>query len=297
MPRKATVAPPKKTQQVFRVIARGRAFRPHEDLYHLLLVRPWWAFLLITGSLYILTCFVFAALYLLQPGSIANARPGSFEDAFFFSVQTMSTVGYGGLAPATRWANLLVTVQAVVGIMQVALFTGITFAKFSQPTARVLFTDKAVVMTRDGLPHLMVRMANWRHNQVVEAHVKMFVVVPERTREGDIIRRPMELKLVRDNTPIFTLTFTAMHPIDGSSPFSDPAKVEAMRQDKVDLIVAFDGLDQTRGQQIYTRYAYAMDDIIWNAQFKDVLQIQPDGTREVDYTNFHEIVEFEKLPN
>lgn len=295
MPNKS-IAPPKRTSQsIFKVIARGQAWRPHEDVYHFLLVRPWSAFLAVAGGLYFLACIVFALLYMAEDGAIANARPGSFEDAFFFSVQTMSTIGYGGLAPATRWANSLVTLQAILNIVLVALFTGITFAKFSRPTARVLFTDKAVVAMRDGVPHLCVRMANWRHNQVIEAQLRMYVVMVETTREGDTIRKPVELQLVRDRTPVFLLTFTAMHRIDASSPFFDKATREKMRADKVDLIMGFSGLDETLGQTIHARRAYTMDDIVWGAQFANVLTMLPDGTREIDYRVFHEI-ERQELP-
>lgn len=293
---KNSVAPPKRTtQSIFKVIARGQAWRPHEDVYHFLLVRSWSAFLGVAGGVYFAACVLFALLYLAEPGAIANARPGSFEDAFFFSVQTMSTIGYGGLAPATRFANVLVTVQAILNIVLVALFTGITFAKFSRPTARVLFSDKAVVAMRDGVPHLSVRMANWRHNQVLEAQLKMYVVLVETTREGDTIRRPVELKLVRDRTPVFLLTFTAMHRIDESSPFFDRTTLAKMRADKVDLIMAFSGLDETLGQTIHARRAYSMDDIVWGGQFANVLTMLPDGTREIDYRVFHEI-EPQSLP-
>ena len=202
----------------------------------------------------------------------------------------MSTIGYGSLAPGTRLAHYVMTLQAVTNIVLVALFTGITFAKFSRPTARVLFTHKAVVSMRDGVPHLMVRMANWRHNQVVEAQLRMVIIALETTKEGDVLRRPVELKLVRDRTPFFLLTFTAMHVIDETSPFFDKERVEKYRADRADLIMSFSGLDETLGQQIHARHVYAIDDIVWGAHFSNVLTILPDGAREIDYTQFHEIV-------
>ena len=274
----------------FRIVARGRRASPHEDVYHFLLVRPWWVFLSLGAALYLGLCLVFALLYLMVPGSITGTRPDSFEDAFYFSVQTMSTIGYGGLAPANRWAHALVTLQALSNIVLVALFTGLTYAKFARPTARVLFTDKAVIATRDGVPHLMIRMANWRHNQVVEAQLRMYVIVVERTREGEVMRRPVELRLVRDRTPIFMLTFTAMHPLDESSPLATEEQRQRRAHDGVDSVVAFTGLDETLGQQIHTRHVYSMKDIVHNARFADVLTMHPDGTREIDYSHFHEVV-------
>lgn len=291
MAKKPTIAPPSRvTQNTMQVVPRGQAFRPHEDVYHFLLVKPWWVFLLFACSIYFAVCVLFAWVYLLQDGAITNARAGSFEDAFFFSVETMSTVGYGSLAPGTRLAHYVMTLQAVTNIVLVALFTGITFAKFSRPTARVLFTSRAVVSMRDGVPHLMVRMANWRHNQVVEAQLRMVIIAVETTKEGDVLRRPVELKLVRERTPFFLLTFTAMHVIDESSPFANEATVEKYRRDRADLIMSFSGLDETLGQQIHARHVYSIDDIVWGAHFSNVLTMLPDGRREIDYTEFHEIV-------
>jgi len=279
--------------QQSEIIVVGARPRPLRDFYHAVLRLSWPATLALLAGGYLTANVVFALLYWELDG-VANMRRG-FLDAFFFSVQTMSTIGYGGLAPATRWANSLVTLQAILNIVLVALFTGITFAKFSRPTARVLFTDKAVVAMRDGVPHLCVRMANWRHNQVIEAQLRMYVVMVETTREGDTIRKPVELQLVRDRTPVFLLTFTAMHRIDASSPFFDKATREKMRADKVDLIMGFSGLDETLGQTIHARRAYTMDDIVWGAQFANVLTMLPDGTREIDYRVFHEI-ERQELP-
>lgn len=296
MPTRSISPPTRNHASVFRVVARGQRKRPFEDIYHFLLIRPWSVFLVIAGSFYIAACFLFALLYLAQDGAITNARAGSLEDAFFFSVQTMSTIGYGSLAPATRWANVLVSLQAVVNILLVALFTGITFAKFSRPTARVLFTERAIVGMQNGVPHLMVRLANWRHNQVSDAQVRLYVVMEEVTTEGDSIRRPVELTLVRSSTPIFFLTFTVMHRIDSDSPLANPETLAALMEENTDLIVGFAGMDTTLGQQIQARYSYSIRDVVWGAQFANVLRVEPGGLREIDYTKFHEILPRELPP-
>jgi inward rectifier potassium channel len=274
----------------FRIVARGRRSSPHEDVYHFLLVRSWSVFLSFGAGLYLAICLLFALLYLAVPGSVGGMRRGSLEDAFYFSVHTMSTIGYGTLVPGNRWAHVLVIVQALSNILLVALFTGLTFAKFARPRARVLFTDKVVVGPRDGVPHLMVRLANWRHNQVIEAQLRMYMIVVERTREGEVLRRPVELTLVRDRTPIFMLTFMAMHRIDGSSPLASEAQRERLMADGVDLIVAFTGLDETLGHQIHARHRYSMNDIVWGARFVDIITTTSDGTREIDYAHFHDVV-------
>ena len=112
---------------------RGRSASAWDDVYHLVLTRSWWSFLGGAFALYLAINLAFATVYALAPGSIASARAGNFEDAFYFSVQTMATIGYGGMTPATRFAHLVVTVEALVGIMYTALLTGLTFSKFARP--------------------------------------------------------------------------------------------------------------------------------------------------------------------
>lgn len=288
-----SVRAPRGDNSIFRIVTRGRRASPHEDVYHFLLVRSWSVFLAFGAGLYLAICTLFALLYFVVPGSIGGTSQHSFEDAFDFSVQTMSTIGYGTLVPANRWAHLLVMVQALSNILLVALFTGLTFAKFARPRARVLFTDRMVVGTRDGVPHLMVRLANWRHNQVVEAQIRMYMLVTERTREGEVLRRPVELALVRDKTPMFMLTFLAMHRIDASSPLATDAQRQRLIADGVDIVVAFTGLDETLGQQIHARCTYSVKQIVWGARFVDIVSTTPDGAREIDYTQFHEVVPVE----
>src|SRR5205807_2272183 len=139
------------------------------DLYHFMLRISWCSFLLGGMALYITANAGFALLYLLQPGAIGNARPGSFADAFFFSVQTIGTIGYGQLVPATLYANLLVTVETASGLMFLALATGLVFARFSRPTARLLFSRVAVIGPHNGKPTLALRLANQRRNQILQA--------------------------------------------------------------------------------------------------------------------------------
>jgi len=229
----------------------GLRWRPLHDFYHFLLRRSWSQVFAIATVAFVFFNAIFALVYLLQPGSIEHARPGSFEDAFYFSVQTMATIGYGVLAPATRFAHLVVLVEALFGIFQTALITGIVFTKFSRPTARVLFADRFVLLRRNGMPHVGFRMANARHNLLTEAHVRLNLLVPDRTHEGEVNRRALELPLVRDHTPLFALSFLALHKIDEASPFRD---LEALRADEPLVILTVSGLDQTYGQEIHARH-------------------------------------------
>jgi inward rectifier potassium channel len=276
--------------QPSRIRAIGLQRAPHKDLYHFVLAQSWPRFFLLTGVMFVLTNLAFATLYWLSPGSVSNTRHGSFEDAFYFSVQTLATIGYGGMTPVTRYAHVVVTFEAFVGVLAVALITGITFTRFSRPSARVLFSSKAVISVRDGVPHLMFRMANWRRNRVVEARVAVVLLLTERTREGEMMRRQIDLPLVRDRTGVFFLTWTALHRIDAASPFHGPDALERLRAQGGELFVALTGLDETIGQTIHARYSYKLEDLVMNARFADVMSDDPDGTRVIDFRRFHDVI-------
>jgi inward rectifier potassium channel len=287
--RRGSIRLPAQAGRLPHIETIGQRWAPHEDLYHYILTRSWGEFFLLIGMAFLGANALFGLLYWAQPGSVTNARPGSFEDAFYFSVQTMATIGYGGMTPATRFAHVMVTLEALTGILSVALITGMTFAKFARPTARVLFCEKMVLTPRDGVPHLMFRMTNWRHNQVAEAQLRVIVLVTERTREGEMLRRQIELPLVRDRTPLFALSWTAMHLVDAQSPFHGAGAMERLRAADAEIFVTLIGLDEAMGQ-IHARHAYRLEDIVANARFADVLTILPDGTRRIDYRRFHEII-------
>ena len=259
------------------------------DLYHLLLISSWWRLLMILALLYFATNSLFAAAYLLQPGDIENAHTGSFADAFFFSLQTMATIGYGKLAPRTAYANELVAIESLVGLLGIAMVTGLAFAKFSRPTARVLFSRVAVISPRDGVPCLMFRMANQRGNQIVEAHIHVVLALTETTLEGELIRRLHDLRMLRDQHALFALSWTALHPITEASPLFR-ATAESLAAHEAEIIVSLTGLDETFSQTVHARHSYVAEEIVWGARFVDVLSRTPDGRRQVDYTHFHDVV-------
>lgn len=271
-----------------RTIGIERA--PHKDVYHFVLSLTWPTFFALVGTVFLLANILFAWAYLARPGSIAHARPGSFEDTFYFSVQTIATIGYGGMYPVTRYGHVLVVIEAMTGMLGIAVITGLTFTRFSRPSARVLFSNKLTITMRDGVPHLMVRMANWRRNRIVEARLRIVMLLDERTQEGEMMRRQMDLPLVRAETAMFFLTWTAMHRIDESSPFFGEGAIERLRARRAELFLGLTGFDETIGQTIHARREYALADIIWGVRFADVLTIGPDGTREIDYRKFHDVV-------
>ncbi len=257
------------------------------DLYHFALRLPWWRFLLGGLALYLLANLGFALLYLAQPGAIANARPGSFGDAFFFSVQTIATLGYGVMAPATLYANLIVTIETATGLMLLALATGLVFARFSRPTARILFSRVAVTGPYNGVPTLSFRLANQRSDQILEAEVHAVLLRDERTAEGVMIRRFYDLNLARYRSPVFALTFTVMHEIDRNSPFYGASEA-SLAADNAELIVTASGIDETIAARVHTRTSYLPHEILWDRRFADIIGWTDDGRRVVDYRRFHD---------
>jgi inward rectifier potassium channel len=273
-----------------RIRTIGIERSPQKDMYHYVLKLSWPAFFGLVAIVFLFANLVFASAYLARPGSIANARPGSFEDAFYFSVQTIATIGYGGMHPATRYAHLLVVVEALTGILGIAVITGLTFTRFSRPSARVLFSNRVTLTPRDGVPHLMFRMANWRRNRIVEARLRIIMLIDERTREGEMLRRQVDIPLVRAETAIFFLTWTAMHRVDEASPFYGPGAMEALRTRRAELFLSLTGFDETIGQTIHARREYALGDIVVGVRFADVLTLNADGSRQIDYRKFHDVV-------
>jgi inward rectifier potassium channel len=259
------------------------------DLYHRILTIGWLTFFALWSAFYIAANVIFAALYLLQPGSVAKAHAGSFIDAFFFSVQTMATIGYGVMSPATFYANLLMTLETAVGLMIVALTTGLVFARFSRPTARVLFSSVAVVGPYNGIPTLSIRLANQRQNQLLAAEVTMTLVRDETSAEGELTRRFYDLALVRDRSPVFALTFRVMHPIDADSPLHGMT-YEKLAEQHAEIVVIAGGIDETLVQPVSARTSYLPHEILWAHRFVDIFGWTEDGRRAIDYGRFHDTV-------
>jgi inward rectifier potassium channel len=267
--------------------AVGQRLAPHEDFYHWVLTLGWPAFFGWVTVAYVVTNAMFALAFMAVPGCVANVN--GFLDSFFFSVETFATIGYGVMAPQSRYAHAIVTAEALAGILATASITGVTFARLARPTAKILFSDKAVIAMRDGIPHLQFRMANWRRNQIAEAQLHVMVLITETTREGETMRRPTAIKLVRDKNPMFLLTWTAMHAIDEGSPFFGEGALEKLRAMKAEIFLSLTGLDETLAQTMHTRYRYVLDDIVYNARFSDILSMRDDGTRIIDFDKFHDI--------
>lgn len=262
------------------------------DPYHLMLTLSWSGFITFIVFSYLATNTLFALLYLLGGDCIQNAQPNSFLDKFFFSVQTLASIGYGFMYPTTPYANAIVTIEAMVGLMGIAILTGLAFARFSRPTARVLFSKVAVIMPHEGVPMLKFRTANQRRNQILEAQLRVYLMRDEVTPNGHFLRRIHDMKLVRSQTPSFALTWLAMHPIDESSPLYGMDE-ESLAKTNTAIVVSLSGIDETVIQVVHARHTYTAEDILWNQQFADVIFHTDDGHRYIDYNYFHDVVPLE----
>jgi inward rectifier potassium channel len=237
-------------------------------------------------GLYLAVNAVFAGLYLIDPAGVLNLHGGNFLDAFFFSVQTMATIGYGRMVPLSVYDNALVTTEALVGLLSMAMATGLMFAKFSRPTARVLFSRQVAVHPREGVRSVVVRMANERANMVVEATLRLTLLRDEITLEGEPIRKLYDLKLARGNTAAFALTWTAYHPITPDSPIYG-ATAESLKAVNAQLVASLVGIDETFSQTVHARHSWTADEIAWDVKFVDILTRTPEGM-VIDYRRFHE---------
>ncbi len=273
-----------------RIFPIGQKRRWFTDIYPYLMDAPWYELLALIAFLYLSANLMFASGYLALGNGIENARPGSFEDAFFFSVQTMATIGYGHLIPVGFIANVLVTAEALFGFGYFAMVTGLAFSKFSRPTARVLFSEVAVISPHDGALHLKMRLANQRANGIVNARLTMVLLRTVTNQEGQRLRRFSDLKLERDFVPLLRLTWTPLHKIDETSPLFGET-YESLAAGDAEIVVSLTGLDESFGQTIHARYSYIPDEIVMHAQFEDIIEMRPDQGLGIRYDKFHNVLD------
>jgi len=270
------------------VTIRGLHRRRWTDLYHQLLTLSWGGFLLVWIIVYLATNLVFATLFWLDRGGLSGARPGSFEDAFFFSVQTLGTIGYGAIAPKSHFANVVVGVESFFSFGISALSTGLIFARVSRPTARVMFSRHAVVTPVNGVPTLMFRAANERQNQVLEAEVSVTLARNMTTTEGVTFYAFQPLALTRARSPFFALSWSVMHPIDANSPLFGQT-LESLIADRAEIVVILAGVDETLAQRIHARHSYLPHEIVWDRRLADIILKDGDGEAVMEFGRFHDL--------
>ena len=275
-----------------RIVVIGRPRRLLTDSYVWLMALKWWQLVAIFGIGFLSFNLVFAFLYWVRPGSLADSSlVGRFEtypDAFFFSVQTVATIGYGVIYPKTLYANTLVTIEIMFGVMGFAMVNGLMFARFSRATARIMFSNVAVIAPHNGIPTLMFRAANQRHNLILEAHVRVALTRMEVSSEGREMRRFRDLSVERRDNLTFILSWTVMHPIDELSPFYGMSAEDVAASD-IEIVVVMTGTDESFAQPVYARHVYRATDIVFDRHFADIIGDTEDGRRSIDYSKFHDV--------
>jgi inward rectifier potassium channel len=285
----------------FNVERTGLNFWVSMSPYHSLLTMPWWKFHSLVALSYLFANTLFAtAYYLCGPDALQETgvptHTNHFVRAFFFSVQTIATVGFGHVSPAGLAANTVVTIESLVGLLAFALATGLLFARFSRPTAKILFSRSAIIAPYQGQTAFEFRIANARKNQIVELEAKVLFSKFE-DNQGRKIRRFFVLTLERDKVSFFPLSWTIVHPIDPSSPLYRMTKDDLQAAD-AEFLILLTGVDETFSQLVHARSSYKTEEIAWNMRFSNIFN--PSSTRRhisIDVNRIDSIELAETLPS
>ena len=278
----------------FNVDRRGRGFLASISPYHALLTMSWRKYFGLVIAAYFAVNLTFAAAYeACGPGAleVAGARQASYLEAFFFSVQTLATIGYGRIAPVGMTANLLVTVESLVGLLGLAMATGVLFARFSRPIADIVFSHNAIVSPYKDQEAFMFRIANRRTNEMLEVQAE---VIFSRLEGPDRVRRFHNLSLERPKVVFFPLSWTVVHPIGETSPMRGLTYQDLVDSD-AEILILLTGIDETFSQTVQARSSYKAEEIVWGARFQDVFRRSREGgVLAVDVGKLHD---FERIPS
>ena len=266
------------------------------DTYHLILTLSWPGFAAFVFGIYLLINLVFASLYMLNAHAVAEMSPGSFSDAFFFSVETLATVGYGHMYPESFYGHLVAMLEIIVGMFGLAVITGLIFVRFSRPTARMRFSKVAVIAPFDGVPNLMIRLANLRHQAMVEPEFRMIFLRNIITAEGDEVRRFRSLKLEFDHLIAFPAVLTVRHRIDEESPLFGMTPEDFQQQD-IHIVASIVGVDTVIVAPVQSFGDYNYEQIEWNRRFVEIFDQNEEGQWTVDYARIDETEDIAPIQN
>jgi inward rectifier potassium channel len=272
------------------IITEGLALNFWADISHRCLTASWPSF--IAGAALVFLGFnaVFAVFYWIGDQPISNVPGGAYIDYLYFSIETLSTAGYGDMHPQTHYGHFIATVELFTGIFSMSLMTGLIFARFSRPNARLLFANNPVISTHEGSPTLMVRLANERQDIIGNATARLWMFKNTVTAEGHPFRRFYELPLLRNESPALALSWTLHHVIDENSPLYglNPEDLEAAN---VSFVVVVSGYDVVAAQTVHARKLYDHPDLRFGHRYVDVLTVSEDGKVRIDYGRFHDTFE------
>ena len=272
------------------VIAEGLHLNFWADISHRCMTASWPAFIAGAALVFIVFNAVFALFYWIGNQPISNVPGGAYVDYLYFSIETLSTAGYGDMHPQTHYGHFIATVELFTGIFSMSLMTGLIFARFSRPNARLLFADNPVISNHEGKPTLMVRFANARHNVIGNAAARLWLLKNVVSMEGQSLRRFYELPLVRNEHPALALSWTLYHVLDEESPLYG-LNADDLDASNVSLIVVVSGYDVVAAQTVHARKSYDHPDIRFGHRYADILGIAEDGRLRIDYGRFHQTLE------
>jgi inward rectifier potassium channel len=265
------------------LVKRGAARYDFSDPYHIAIEMSWRSFALAFVGIELGINIVFALLYLASPGCIANVRPGSFSDAFFFSIETLATVGYGTMAPATLYGHSISAIEIVCGMVFTAIMTGLLFVRFSKPRPKILFADQAVVTSHDCSPTVMVRLANGRMTLLTNAMVRLGVVLLEESAEGHSFRSLHDLVLSNASLSLFPLTWTVMHEIDETSPLAGYGAAQFKESD-ARLFLTIEARDNALGAAIHDMHIYTAGEVLFGMHYAEAVTVDDQRRPIADLT-------------
>jgi len=280
---------PLSAEAIRSIERRGIARHGLRDLYYNLMTLELPALLGLMVSYFLAVNLAFAAIYCAFGGLGGGGGHGRFGDAFFFSVQTFSTTGYGTVYPVSLAANLISSSEILLGQMNIALVTGVLFARLSRPRPRVLFSKVVVVREIRGVPTVMFRVANERRSEISEAHISVVVTMDEDDGDGGRMRRFLRLKLEREETPVFALSWLVVHKILPDSPLYGKNRAALAESGNV-MVCSLTGTDEALGATVSARHVYGAEDVRFNHRFVDVIDHNADGDMSIDYRRFHDTV-------
>jgi inward rectifier potassium channel len=257
------------------------------DLYHRSMTASLPVMLLVGLGLFLLNNLIFAGLYAFDPNSVSNVLAPRFLNLFFFSIEAFTTVGFGDMHPANTWGHVVFSLEGFMSVIETAALTGLIFARFSKPKARILFADHPVIGNYGGAPTLMIRVANARQNFISDATVQLWILRDEVAKEGPRFRRFHEIPLARQQNPSFILSWTLFHEINKQSILFGLGTSD-LAQKNYQFILTIKGMDDTSSQELRARKTYGHEDILWGKQYVDILNREDDGGITLDYRKFNE---------
>ena len=274
------------------VVTHGLPTHIWQDIYFYAMTWSWPAFFAAFIVFFITLNLLFACLFMLGDKAIGNLAPNNFLGAFFFSVETLATVGYGDMHPQTIYGHTVATVEIFIGMSGMALITGVMFARFSRPRSSVVFADHPVSHQVEGRRVLMIRMANARMNVISEASAHLRLIRDEFSPVTGHFRKIHDLRLEREQHPIFVLGWTVIHVIDDSSPLHQET-TESLQASNAALILSIEGVDETTNQTQRARHYYPSQLIRWNHKYLDIFGANDGPTQHIHYSKFHQSVKLE----